>query len=65
MTASHPNPNKKLDYQDWVKIETCPHRRNHYVLLWLKQHEDWKDFSFWNCPFCGLALDQITGALMQ
>jgi transcription elongation factor Elf1 len=52
------------DDPDWAKIDTCPHCNNLYVVLWLRHGNDWNDLGFRHCPFCGLAFDQVTGAMM-
>ena len=52
------------DNPNWVKIETCTHCHNHYVVLWLQQGPNWNDFGYRHCPFCGWAFDEITGAVV-
>ena len=50
---------------DWAKIDACPHCNNLYAVLWLQHGNDWNDYGLRHCPFCGLAFDQVTGAMMQ
>jgi hypothetical protein len=35
-------------------IETCPRCGNQYILIWLKQGDDYNDFGDRYCPFCGI-----------
>ena len=49
---------------DLVRIDTCPNCENRYVVLWIKEGADWCDFGFRHCPFCGLAFDPVSNAVM-
>ena len=44
------------------KIEKCQRCGNSYILIWLKEGEDYNDFGFRHCPFCGLLTDEISGS---
>jgi DNA-directed RNA polymerase subunit M/transcription elongation factor TFIIS len=41
------------------KIELCQKCKNQYILIWLKQGEDYNDFGFRHCPFCGLVTEEF------
>lgn len=44
-------------------IETCQRCENSYIIIKLKEGEDYNEFYFRYCPFCGLCTDQITGSV--
>jgi hypothetical protein len=46
------------------KIELCQKCKNQYILIWLKQGEDYNDFGLRHCSFCGLLTDEITGSVI-
>ncbi len=46
------------------KIEVCQRCSNTYILIWLKEGDDYNDFAFRYCPFCGLLTDEITGSVI-
>ena len=46
------------------KIEVCQRCGNQYILIWLKEGDDYNDFAFRHCPFCGLLTDEITGSVI-
>ena len=46
------------------KVELCQRCGNQYILIWLKQGDDYNDFAFRHCPFCGLMTDEITGSVI-
>ena len=35
-------------------IETCPRCRNEYIVVWIKEAENFNDFGDRFCPFCGV-----------
>ena len=35
------------------KVDECQRCGNSYILIWLKEGEDYNDFGFRHCPFCG------------
>jgi len=41
------------------KVETCDQCGNVYRLVWLKEGDDYNDFGFRHCPFCGLLMDEL------
>lgn len=46
------------------KAVQCQHCQNTYILIWLAQGDDYNDFGFRHCPFCGLLTDEITGSVI-
>ena len=46
------------------KIQICQKCKNQYILIWLKQANDFNDFGLRHCPFCGLLTDELTGSVM-
>ena len=46
------------------KAEICQRCGNIYILIWLKPGDDYNDFSFRHCPFCGLLTDELTGSVI-
>ena len=40
------------------EVETCPNCGNVYRIELLKEGEDWNDFGYRHCPFCGLITDE-------
>ena len=49
------NTNQLLTDQE---VETCSNCGNIYRIELLKEGEDWNDFGYRHCPFCGLLIDQ-------
>ena len=47
------------------KVDTCQRCANAYILIWLKEGEDYNDFGFRHCPFCGLLVDEFTGSVVE
>ena len=43
------------------KVDVCQRCGNVYLLIWLKHGDDYNDFGFKHCPFCGLLTDELTG----
>jgi hypothetical protein len=41
------------------KIELCQRCGNQYILIWLKQGDDYNDFGLRHCPFCGLITEEF------
>ena len=39
------------------EVETCSNCGNIYRIELLKEGEDWNDFGYRYCPFCGLFID--------
>ena len=46
------------------KIQICQKCKNQYILIWLKQSEDYNDFGLRHCPYCGLLTDEMTGSVI-
>ena len=46
------------------KIEVCQRCGNTYILIWLEEGDNYNDFAFRYCPFCGLMTDEITGSII-
>ncbi|MBU4353000.1 MAG: hypothetical protein KJ939_08040 [Nanoarchaeota archaeon] len=40
------------------EVETCSNCGNIYRIELLKEGEDWNDFGYRHCPFCGLVTDE-------
>ena len=40
------------------QAEICPDCGNIYRIILLKEGEDYNDFGYRHCPFCGLLIDQ-------
>ena len=40
------------------EAEVCPFCGNVYKILWLKEGDDYNDFGYRHCPFCGLVIDE-------
>ena len=49
------NINQILSDQEVV---TCSNCGNFYRIELLKEGEDWNDFGYRHCPFCGLITDE-------
>ena len=45
------------------RVDECQRCGNTYLLIWLKEGDDYNDFGFRHCPFCGLLVDEITGSV--
>jgi len=43
--------------------DECQRCGNSYIVIWLKEGEDYNDFGFRHCPFCGLLTDEISGSV--
>ena len=41
------------------EVEICNLCGNVYKLVWLKKGDDYNDFGFRHCPFCGLLKDEL------
>ncbi len=48
---------KVLKTQEKDAKERCPDCGNIYRIELLKEGEDWNDFGYRHCPFCGLFID--------
>ena len=46
-------------------VETCQRCGNSYIIIKLKDGEDYNDFYLRYCPFCGLCTDQLTGSIVM
>ena len=42
-------------------VDVCQNCGNIYTLIWLKHGDDYNDFGYRHCPFCGLLTDELTG----
>ena len=40
------------------EVETCSNCGNVYRIEMLKESENWNDFGYRHCPFCGLITDE-------
>ena len=40
------------------ETEICPNCGNIYKVILLKEGDDWNDFGYRHCPFCGLNIDE-------
>ena len=40
------------------EAEVCERCGNIYIVNHLKEGDDWNDFGFRYCPFCGLLIDE-------
>jgi rubredoxin len=49
------NINQVLTDQE---VDTCSNCGNVYRIELLKEGEDWNDFGYRHCPFCGLVTDE-------
>ena len=49
------NNNQTMTDQE---VETCPNCGNVYKVELLKQGDDYNDFGYRHCPFCGLVTDE-------
>ena len=38
--------------------EICQNCRNIYRIVWLKEGDDYNDFGYRHCPFCGHLVDE-------
>ncbi|MFC1896864.1 hypothetical protein ACFL0Q_09480 [Thermodesulfobacteriota bacterium] len=45
------------------KVDECQRCGNVYIVLWLKEADEFNDFGLRHCPFCGLLVDEITGSV--
>ena len=43
-----------------LEVETCPDCGNVYKVELLKQGDDYNDFGYRYCPFCGLVTDEYS-----
>jgi len=43
------------------EAEVCENCDNVYRVELLKKGDDWNDFGYRYCPFCGLMTDELTG----
>ena len=41
------------------RVDECQRCGNTYLLIWFKEGDDYNDFGFRHCPFCGLCVDEI------
>ena len=39
-------------------VEVCQSCGNVYKVVWLKEGDDWNDFGYRHCPYCGLLTDE-------
>ena len=40
------------------EAEICESCGNVYRIVWLKESDDYNDFGYRHCPFCGLLIDE-------
>ena len=45
--------------------EICPNCGNVYRIELLKGGEDWNDFGYRHCPFCGLVIDEYAQSVQK
>ncbi len=48
-----------VDSMSDENVEKCENCDNVYRLIWLKEGDDYNDFGFRHCPFCGLLIDEL------
>ena len=41
------------------EVDTCHRCGNIYILMWLKEGDDFNDFGDRHCPFCGLLTEEF------
>mgnify|MGYP001814410630 CR=1 FL=1 len=58
-TAIRQTDDQEKEAMSGEKIELCQKCKNQYILIWLKQGEDYNDFGFRHCPFCGLVTEEF------
>ena len=44
---------------DNEKAEVCQNCGTIYKIVLLKEGDDWNDFDYRHCPFCGLLTDEL------
>lgn len=44
---------------DDEEAEVCQNCGNIYKIVWLKKGNDYNDFGYRYCPFCGLLIDEL------
>ncbi len=47
--------NSKIDTME----DVCSRCGNHYLVIWLKEGEEFNDFGDRYCPFCGFITDEF------
>lgn len=47
------------------ETEICPFCGNVYRIIWLKPGEDYNDFGYRHCPFCGLVIDEYAQLVQE
>jgi hypothetical protein len=45
-------------------VQTCQMCGNSYILILIKEGDDFNDFGLKHCPFCGLVTDELTGSVV-
>ena len=54
MKRHYPVEVNTADNEPGTMVDVCQRCKNHFVIIWLKQGEDFNDFGDRYCPFCGL-----------
>ena len=53
------------EFESSDNVDACQRCKNLYVLIWLKESDDYNDFGDRYCPFCGLQTDVLTGGVIS
>ena len=65
LTGQETQSKKESSFSEMVRAlfeedaEICQNCGNIYRIVWLKQGDDFNDFGFRHCPFCGLLMDRL------
>jgi len=57
ITTSAKRKPSMLEAKPVDDVDTCGRCNNQYMVIWLKEGEDYNDFGDRYCPFCGLLTD--------
>ena len=53
------------DLESSDDVEVCQRCKKLYVLIWLKESDNYNDFGDRYCPFCGLQTDVLTEGVIS
>ncbi len=65
LTNAGTHSKKELDFSEMLRAlfeqdtEICQNCGNIYRIVWLKEGDDYNDFGYRHCPFCGLPMDRL------
>jgi DNA-directed RNA polymerase subunit M/transcription elongation factor TFIIS len=51
--------NQTKEAMSGEKVELCTRCGNQYILIWLTQGDDYNDFGFRHCQFCGFITEEF------